>query len=73
MKNVRTTRPSKKLDWKYAGPFKILDRVGINAFKLELPPTVRMHNVINIQHLEPYHTPTMDELDQMPEPVEVDG
>jgi hypothetical protein len=55
-KNIRTTRPSQKLDVKRLGPFKILEVVGESkmAFKLELPPRIRIHPVFHASLLEPY-------------------
>ena len=53
--HLSTTRPSKKLDWKQLGPFKVLERIGLQAYRLELPPTMRhIHNVFHISLLEPY-------------------
>jgi len=37
-RNIKTTRPSKKLDYKKIGPFEILAKIGTNAYKLALPP-----------------------------------
>ena len=39
-RNITTTRPSAKLDYKRLGPYKILEVVGESkiAFKLDLPP-----------------------------------
>ena len=53
--HISTTRPSKKLDWKQLGPFKVLKRIGLQAYKLDLPPTMRhIHNVFHVSLLEPY-------------------
>jgi hypothetical protein len=52
--HLSTTRPSKKLDWKQLGPFKILKRIGLQAYRLDLPPTMRhIHNVFHVSLLEP--------------------
>ena len=40
-KNVQTTRPSAKLDYRNLGPFKVLERVGNYAYRLELPPQLQ--------------------------------
>jgi hypothetical protein len=37
-KNIATTRPCAKLDYKRLGPFKIAKLVGLVACQLELPP-----------------------------------
>jgi hypothetical protein len=54
-KNIRGTRPSAKLDHKAQGPFKILEAIGTRAFRLQLPPQWKMHNVFHVSLLEPYH------------------
>ena len=51
-KNIRTTRPSAKLDYKQLGPFTILTRVGTRVYKLDLPPSARLHPVSHISLLE---------------------
>lgn len=43
---------SNKLSNRYFGPFNVLKRVGLTAYKLELPPGYRMHGTINVQHLK---------------------
>jgi len=52
-KNIQTTRPSNKLDHKQIGPYTIKEKVGLRAYKLDLPPTVRLHPVFHISLLEP--------------------
>jgi len=46
-KNIHLNRPSKKLDNKRYGPFKILKDIGLGAFELELPEGWMIHNVFN--------------------------
>ena len=43
----------KKLGQQRIGPFKVLQRVGRLAYKLELPPRYKIHPVISVDHLEP--------------------
>jgi hypothetical protein len=53
-KNIRTKRPSKKLDLKYYGPFPITERIGKQAYKLKLEDSVgRIHPVFHVSLLEP--------------------
>ena len=59
-KNIKTKRPSKKLDYKLRGKFMIKCLVGINAYELELPPSAgNIHPVFHISLLEPYHENTI--------------
>jgi len=56
-KNIHSNRPSKKLDNKRYGPFRISKDIGLKAFELELPEEWMIHNVFNedllIQCVEP--------------------
>jgi len=54
-RNIRTTRPCKKLDYKKIGPFKILAKIGTSAYKLNLPTSMRIHNTFYISLLELYN------------------
>src|ERR1700759_2843116 len=47
-RNVKTTRPSKQLDYKKMGPFKIIKKVGTSSYKLDLTTSVRIHNTFHI-------------------------
>ena len=38
----------------YCGPFEILSRIGQVAYKLALPPNLRVHNVFHISILKKY-------------------
>ena len=75
-RNISTTRPSTKLDYKRLGPFKITKVVGDSklAFKLDLPPRMKIHPVFHASLLEPYHKNTIPGRTQPPAPpVIVDG
>ncbi|QRV83029.1 Transposon Tf2-7 polyprotein [Ceratobasidium sp. AG-Ba] len=52
--NITTRRPSKKLDNKKLGPFVISERISSHAYRLELPKTMRTHNVFHINLLTPF-------------------
>lgn len=59
-RNIKTTRPSLKLDYRRLGPFQVLDRRGVSAYLLKLPSTLsRLHPVFNVSLLEPYHDPSV--------------
>ena len=54
-RNIRTTRPCKKLDYKNIGQFKILARIGTRAYKLDLLVSMRIYNTFHIALLELYN------------------
>ena len=72
--NIRTARPSKKLDWKRIGPFSVVNRIGTQAYRLALPPTMKIHNVFHVSLLEPYHESAIPgRIRPPPPPVIVDN
>jgi len=74
MRNMKTKRPSKKLDHKKLGPVAILEAVGKRAFRVQLPKEARNHPVFHVSELEPYRKSTMEGRHQPPPPVtEIEG
>ena len=72
--HIRTKRPSKKLDYKKMGPFRIDKAIGNRAFRLELPPHMKVHPVYHIGLLERYRDskePTR--IQTVPEVEEIDA
>ena len=55
-RNIKTRRPSRKLDHKNHGPFQIEKIVSPLAMKLTLPRKWKIHNVFHVSLLEPYRT-----------------
>jgi len=54
-KNIKTKRPSKKLDYKLSSKLEIEKLCGTNAYRLKLPPLCgKIHPVLHISLLEPY-------------------
>jgi hypothetical protein len=53
-KNLKLNVPKKKLGPKFVGPFKILDAVGAQAYRLALPTEKKIHNVFHVSLLKPY-------------------
>ena len=73
-RNIKTTRPSKKLDYKKMGPFKIIKKVGTSSYKLDLPASMTIHNTFHISLLEPYEDNKFPSQIQIPPPpIEIDG
>jgi transposase InsO family protein len=53
-RNIKTMRPSDKLDAKKLGPFTIEAKVGSAAYKLALPGTMQVHPTFHVSLLEKY-------------------
>ena len=52
------------------GHYTILDKIGENAFKLDLPPQLGIHNVINVNHLKLFEPPLLDQPFTITDPVD---
>lgn len=65
--NLKSQRPTPKLDYKRLGPFKIIAKIGSRSYKLELPSTMRIHPVFHVNLLEPYQVDNIP--DRQPQPA----
>ena len=45
-----------KLQKKFVGPFKVIEKVGPQAYRLDLPDTWKIHNVFHISLLKRWKT-----------------
>ncbi|MBW0575358.1 hypothetical protein O181_115073, partial [Austropuccinia psidii MF-1] len=68
-KNIKSTRPTKKLSERWLGPFPILKKVSTHAYHLKLPSQWKsIHPVFHISLLEPVKTSTIPNWHQKPPP-----
>jgi hypothetical protein len=71
MENIRTLRPMKKLDLRQSGPFTVLDEIGSHAYRIQLPATMKVHNVFHASLLRPYTPPSYPgQATEPPPPIE---
>jgi hypothetical protein len=73
-RNVRTTRLTRKLDWKRLGPFRVRKQVSPYTYELGLPASIRIHRVQPVSLLDPVAENPLEGQVVLPPPsVEVDG
>ena len=51
----------KKIKPIHYGPFKILENIGNNAFKLDWPPYMQIYSVVNVENLRLFETLLIDD------------
>ena len=74
LRNIKTTRPSKKLDYKKIGPLKILAKIGTSRYKLALLASIAIHNTFHIsllEHYQDYRFPS--QIKEPPPPIQREG
>jgi hypothetical protein len=59
-----------KLLPQWVGPFEVTERIGKVAYKLDLPPNLKLHNVFHVQLLKKYQD--NGKVQPPPPPIEID-
>ena len=74
-RNIRTKRPSKKLDHHHLGPFPIIEKISTYAVRLGLPLALkRIHPVFHVSLLQPTSTSLiLNCAEDLPPPLELDN
>ena len=68
--DVYSNAPTKKLLPWWAGPYKILERIGSVAYKLDLLATIKAYNVFHVSALKEYlESDNKDQRPERPPPV----
>lgn len=67
-RNIKTTRPCDKLDYKRLGPFIIQEQINPVAYRLKLPTSMKVHPVFHVSLLETYSESTLLNRIQPPPP-----
>ncbi|MBW0504543.1 hypothetical protein O181_044258 [Austropuccinia psidii MF-1] len=69
-KNIKTTRPTKKLSERWLGPFGIINKIGRHAYHLKLPLQWKsVHPVFHVSLLEPGKQSSIPNCNQFPPPL----
>ena len=73
-RDLRSVRPSHKLDFKRFGPFEISEKISDTAYRLKLPVSWKIHDVFHVSHLIPARKDTiLGRRIEPPAPVEIEG
>ena len=69
------SQESDKLSARRFGPFQIVELIGKNAVRVDLPDNLKIHDVIHVMHTVPYYEQPGDIVDSVPsipEPISTD-
>ena len=66
-------RPVQKLMERYIGPYMIEEVVSMNAVKLQLPSSMRIHPVVNVSQIVQYKEQVKGQKKEEGKPVEIEG
>ena len=69
MRNLKLKGTPGKLQWRFVGPFQVIETIGQQAYKLSLPEDWRIHPVFHMSLLKDWRTASL----QDDQPVPTDG
>ena len=73
-RKIKTTRPSKKLDYQKIRPFKVMAKIGTSAYKPALPPSMAIDNTFQISLVEPYQDNQFpSQIKELPPSIQIEG
>jgi hypothetical protein len=52
--NIETGRPSKKIDYRWYGPYSIKEKITDTSYRVALPKTWKIHDVFHLDHIKPF-------------------
>ena len=67
--NIRSTRPSKKLDYKFIGPYPITKAINEVTYRVDLPKDLQIHDTFHCSLLQPASEPLDGQVVPPPPPV----
>ncbi|CCO34838.1 Retrotransposable element Tf2 155 kDa protein type 1 [Rhizoctonia solani AG-1 IB] len=72
-KNINLKTKSDKLTERRLGPFKVTEKISDHAYRLELPKTMRVHDVFYVGLLSKVKRNELQAWENRPPPITVDG
>ncbi|CEL62189.1 Retrotransposable element Tf2 155 kDa protein type 1 OS=Schizosaccharomyces pombe (strain 972 / ATCC 24843) GN=Tf2-1 PE=4 SV=1 [Rhizoctonia solani AG-1 IB] len=72
-KNINLKTKSDKLTERRLGPFKVVNKISDRAYRLELPETMRIHDVFYVGLLSKVKRNELQAWENRPPPITVDG
>jgi len=66
-------RRTEKLTERFVGSYKVREIISLNAVKLELPSTVKIHPVVNVSRIRQYVGQIEGQKREQPAPVIIEG